>query len=156
MLFEFKSRATGSVVMTADVGKKVLPLIGKTPDPKGIITVDQMPRAIASLEAACKRENELVAAAKNKARGPVAPPDPDAAKADDLEDDPHLVGICQRVYPLIEMLKQAQRLISEDQPQIFLEHFKWFLPMSSRLAGYTLSPLWYWDSFGRDLVPATS
>jgi peptide/nickel transport system substrate-binding protein len=55
-----------------------------------------------------------------------------------------------------EMLKQAQRLISEDQPQIFLEHFKWFLPMSSTLAGYTLSPLWYWDSFGRDLVPATS
>jgi peptide/nickel transport system substrate-binding protein len=56
----------------------------------------------------------------------------------------------------IEMLKQAQRMISEDQPAIFLEHFKWFLPMSSTLAGYTLAPLWYWDSFGRDLVPATS
>ena len=69
MLFEFKSRATGSVVMTADVGKKVLPLIGKTPDPKGIITVDQMPGAIAALEAACKREIELAAAAKNKAKG---------------------------------------------------------------------------------------
>jgi len=109
MLFEFKSRATGSVVMTADVGKKVLPLIGKTPDPKGIITVDQMPGAIAALEAACKRENELAAAAKNKTRGAVAPPDPQAEKPDDLEDDPHLIGICQRVYPLIEMLKQAHK-----------------------------------------------
>ena len=42
-----------------------------------------------------------------------------------------------------------QRLISDDQPAIFLEHFKWFLPMSTTLTGYTLSPLWYWDSFGR-------
>jgi peptide/nickel transport system substrate-binding protein len=54
----------------------------------------------------------------------------------------------------LEMLKQVQKLISDDQPAIFLEHFKWFLPMSTTLTGYTLSPLWYWDSFGRDLVPA--
>lgn len=52
------------------------------------------------------------------------------------------------------MLKEAQKLISDDQPAIFLEHFKWFLPMSDTLTGYTLAPLWYWDSFGRDLVPA--
>jgi peptide/nickel transport system substrate-binding protein len=56
----------------------------------------------------------------------------------------------------IQMLKDAQKLISDDQPAIFLEHFKWFLPMNSRLAGYTLSPLWYWDSIGRDLVPANA
>lgn len=54
----------------------------------------------------------------------------------------------------IELLKEAQRIISEDQPYIFLEHFKWFLPMSTSIAGYTLSPLWYWDAIGRDLVPA--
>ncbi|MDQ3226943.1 MAG: ABC transporter substrate-binding protein [Chloroflexota bacterium] len=54
----------------------------------------------------------------------------------------------------LEMLREAQKLISEDQPAIFLEHFKWFMPMSSTLTGYTLSPLWYWDSIGRDLVPA--
>ena len=108
MLFEFKSRATGSVVMTADVGKKVLPLIGKTPDPKGIITVDQMPGAIAALEAACRRETELAAAAKNKVKGVATPQEPNAA-ADPLDDDPHLIGICQRVYPLIEMLKASHK-----------------------------------------------
>ena len=109
MLFEFKSRATGTVVMTADVGKKVLPLVGKSPDPKGIITVSQMPAAIAALESACKRENELAATARNKAGHPAAPNDA-AATAQDLDpaDDPHLIGICQRVYPLIEMLKAAQ------------------------------------------------
>jgi peptide/nickel transport system substrate-binding protein len=53
----------------------------------------------------------------------------------------------------IEMLKEVQRIISDDQPYIFLEHFKWFLPMSSSVTGYTLSPLWYWDAIGRDLVP---
>jgi peptide/nickel transport system substrate-binding protein len=56
----------------------------------------------------------------------------------------------------IEILKEIQRIVSEDQPAIFLEHNKWFLPMSTRLTGYTLAPLWYWDSFGRDLVPATA
>ena len=56
----------------------------------------------------------------------------------------------------LQMLKDAQKLISDDQPAIFLEHFKWFMPMSDRLAGYTLSPLWYWDAIGRDLVPATA
>jgi cyclopropane-fatty-acyl-phospholipid synthase len=111
MLFEFKSRATGSVVMTSDVGKKVLPLIGKTADPKGIITVDQMPAAIAALEAACKRETQLAAAAKEKARRPDAPPsaaDPgNGAAQEDEGEDPHLIGICQRVFPLIEMIKSA-------------------------------------------------
>jgi peptide/nickel transport system substrate-binding protein len=56
----------------------------------------------------------------------------------------------------LELLKEAQRIASDDQPMIYFEHFKWFLPTSTRLTGYTLSPLWYWDSFGRDLVPAES
>jgi peptide/nickel transport system substrate-binding protein len=56
----------------------------------------------------------------------------------------------------LEMLREAQRIISDDQPAIFLEHFKWFLPMSKTLTGYTLSPLWYWDSIGRDLKPASA
>jgi peptide/nickel transport system substrate-binding protein len=54
----------------------------------------------------------------------------------------------------LKLLADVQKLISDDQPAIFLEHFKWFLPMSDTLTGYTLSPLWYWDSFGRNLVPA--
>lgn len=114
MLFEFKSRATGSVIMTNAVGKKVLPLIGKPADARGIITVDQMPTAIKALEAACRRENELAAAAKSKGKGPgsqgqtaagsVDMASPDAEGSD---DDPHLIGICQRVYPLIEMMKAS-------------------------------------------------
>ena len=54
------------------------------------------------------------------------------------------------------ILLEVQKLISDDQPAIFLEHFKWFLPMSTSLTGYTLSPLWYWDSIGRDLKAASA
>ncbi|MGI9255034.1 MAG: ABC transporter substrate-binding protein [Thermomicrobiales bacterium] len=53
-----------------------------------------------------------------------------------------------------QMLIDAQKLISDDQPWIFFEHFKWFMPMSKDLTGYTLSALWYWDCFSRDLKPA--
>jgi peptide/nickel transport system substrate-binding protein len=54
----------------------------------------------------------------------------------------------------LKLLTDVQKRISDDQPAIFLEHFKWLMPMSDTLTGYTLSPLWYWDSLGRDLVPA--
>ena len=109
MLFEFKSRATGSVIMTGDVGKKVLPLMGKSPDPKGIITVSQMPAAIAALEAACQREKELAAAARNKPTGSAAKDSTGSTPEDPAgnDDDPRLIGLSQRVYPLIEMLKAA-------------------------------------------------
>jgi hypothetical protein len=67
-----------------------------------------MPAAIAALEAACKREQLLAAAAKEKARNPPADRKADDAAEGDPGDDPHLVGICQRVFPLIEMMKAAQ------------------------------------------------
>jgi peptide/nickel transport system substrate-binding protein len=56
----------------------------------------------------------------------------------------------------LKLLTDVQKLISDDQPAIFLEHFKWFMPLSTRLTGYTLSALWYWDAIGRDLKPASA
>ncbi len=53
----------------------------------------------------------------------------------------------------MDLLIQAQKLIAEDAPVIFLDHFKWFYPMSKAFTGYEMGPLWYWDSFGRDVVP---
>ena len=49
MIYEFKSRATGSVVMTKPVAEWILKIVGKTPGATGIVTVDQMPAAIAAL-----------------------------------------------------------------------------------------------------------
>ncbi|MCA9858668.1 MAG: ABC transporter substrate-binding protein [Thermomicrobiales bacterium] len=50
------------------------------------------------------------------------------------------------------LLIDAQKLIAEDAPMVFHEHFKWFMPMSATFTGYEISPLWYWDSFGRDMT----
>ncbi|MGI8477856.1 MAG: ABC transporter substrate-binding protein [Thermomicrobiales bacterium] len=52
------------------------------------------------------------------------------------------------------ILIEAQKLIAADMPLIWLDHPKWFLAMDKNLSGYVISPLFYWDSFFRDLVPA--
>jgi hypothetical protein len=40
MIYVFKSKATGTVVMTQPVAEKLLAIIGKSPGQQGIITVD--------------------------------------------------------------------------------------------------------------------
>ncbi len=41
MLYRFKSQATGDVVMLQPNAEELLKIIGKTPGPSGIITVEQ-------------------------------------------------------------------------------------------------------------------
>src|SRR5829696_6150224 len=53
-----------------------------------------------------------------------------------------------------QMLVDAQKLIAADQPWIFFEHNKWYMPMTKGIAGYKITALWYWDAFTRDLKPA--
>lgn len=90
MIYEFKSRATGNLVMTQSVGERVLGIIGKTPGPTGIITVQQMPGAIEALRKA---------AALDKGQ---------ADRAGDEDDEGNeSVGLSQRVFPFIEMIEQA-------------------------------------------------
>jgi peptide/nickel transport system substrate-binding protein len=55
-----------------------------------------------------------------------------------------------------QMLVDVQKIISDEQPWIFFEHYNWFWPMNKRLTGYKLTALWYWDCFGRDLKPASA
>jgi peptide/nickel transport system substrate-binding protein len=55
----------------------------------------------------------------------------------------------------LQMLIDAQKLIAADMPIIWLDHFKWFLPIKAGLGGYSIGPLFYWDSFLRDLAPVS-
>jgi hypothetical protein len=100
MLYEFKSRATGTVTMTESKGRQVVEVIGKSPGPKGIITVEQLPAAIAALRAAAHRDRQA------KAASPPADPstDPSAQEDDDARNS---VGFSQRAAPLIEMFEAA-------------------------------------------------
>ncbi len=94
MLYEFKCRATGSVVMTQKVGERMLAIIGKSAGPTGIIVPEQMPAAILALEDAVAQE---------RAQG--AAPDDDEDERD--RERPRTVSLAQRAWPFIEMLKAA-------------------------------------------------
>ena len=94
MLYEFKCRATGSVVMTQKVGERMLAIIGKSPSRTGIIVPEQMPAAIRALEEAVELE-----------RAQPAVPEDDEDERDG--ERPRPVSLAQRAWPLIEMLKAA-------------------------------------------------
>lgn len=52
MLYKFKSKNAGDVIMFEANGRRMLEIIGKEPGPNGIILPDQMPAAIQALQAA--------------------------------------------------------------------------------------------------------
>ncbi len=56
MLYKFKSKDHGDVIMLEANGRRVLEIIGKNPGPKGIILPEQMPAAIKALEDAIALE----------------------------------------------------------------------------------------------------
>src|SRR4051812_6447499 len=97
MLFKFKSKAAGDLIMLEPNGRQVLRIIGKDPGPKGIILPEDMPAAIASLEAALVKED-----AERKAAI-------DEAKANG-DAPPRFEGVSlrQRALPFIEMLRRCQ------------------------------------------------
>jgi hypothetical protein len=100
MLYEFKSRATGTVVMTGQVAEQVLAIVGKAPGPQGIFTVEQMGPAIAALQAAIERER--------------TERESDARDADHHRDDEDeadrtpSISLAQRAWPLMDMLRAAR------------------------------------------------
>jgi hypothetical protein len=98
MLYKFKSKAAGDLIMLEPNGRRVLEIIGKDASPTGIILPEQMPAAIAALDAAIAREEaELKAAVDEaKAKGEV-PPRADA------------VSLRQRAVPFIDMLKRCEK-----------------------------------------------
>jgi hypothetical protein len=102
MLYKFKSKAAGDLIMLEPNGRRVLQLIGKDPGPTGIIEPAQMGPAIAALEAAIAREEaeEQAAIAEAKAKGE-KPPKAEA------------VSLRQRAVPFIDMLRRAQKADAE-------------------------------------------
>jgi len=111
MIYEFKSRATGSVIMTRPVAEWILQIIGKTPGRTGIITVDQMSAAIDALNRAIAQEKEELRAERRamESAGPAQPGGASEAEKSDTDDDPYPVSLAQRAFPFIDLLKEAQQ-----------------------------------------------
>jgi hypothetical protein len=98
MLYKFKSKAAGDLIMLEPNGRRVLQIIGKDPGPKGIVLPEEMPGAIRALENAIAQEDaeHQAAIAEAKAKGEV-PPRFDA------------VSLRQRALPFIDMLRRCEK-----------------------------------------------
>jgi hypothetical protein len=96
MIYKFKSKAAGDVIMTGPAGDDVLRLIGKPPGPKGIIEVAAMAPAMAAIEQAVAADEAARAQAEQEA----------AAQGQRLAPRDG-VSLRQRAWPLVEMMKRS-------------------------------------------------
>lgn len=95
-MITFRSQASSDVMMFDDVAKRMMQLMGKEPAERGIVTVEQMPQAIARLR-------DAIAADKAAHAGTEAP---------DTEPTPGggqraYVGLAQRALPLLQLLEYS-------------------------------------------------
>ena len=98
MLYKFKSKAAGDLIMLEPNGRRVLEIIGKDAGPKGIILPEEMPAALQAIESAIRDEEAEHQAAidEAKAKGQV-PPRFDA------------VSLRQRAVPFTDMLRRCSQ-----------------------------------------------
>ena len=97
MIVIFQSRACGDVIMFGDIAYRLMEVMGKEQTPKGIVSVEQLPDAIARLRAA-------LAADKARHAELAASDTPQFEKAADGSERP-LISLTQRAVPLIELLE---------------------------------------------------
>ncbi|QNP50076.1 DUF1840 domain-containing protein [Diaphorobacter aerolatus] len=103
MLYKFKSRSTADVIMLEPNARQILTIIGKDPNEHhGIVTVAQIPGAIAALEKAVVAEENLGRADKDK----ISESD-NAAEDDQNVSEGELVELRQRAIPFIDMLRRS-------------------------------------------------
>jgi len=96
MLYTFRSKAAGEVIMTGPIGDEVLRIIGKEPASRGVIEPAMMPAAILAIGEAIAHE---------EAEPPQSEADSTEEDADRLRDE--RVTLRQRAWPFVEMLKRA-------------------------------------------------
>jgi predicted metalloendopeptidase len=104
MLVIFKSKAAAEVIMYEEHAKRILDLLGKDTK-RGVITAAEAGDAIAKVEAEIAR---IKTAEEEKAREEASAEG--SASDDDKETRPKQgVSFATRSYPLLEMLRAAQR-----------------------------------------------
>jgi len=100
MLYKFKSKNSGDVIMLQPNGQQVLEIIGKCtsdePSVQGILLPEQMPQALTALESAIDRDHAARKEAVAKAEAENLPlPQFDA------------VTLHQRAQPFMEMVRRC-------------------------------------------------
>lgn len=95
MLITFKSAASGNVILLGENGRELLRAMGRDPDAdKGIVTVEQLPGAIAAIRAAVEADKRTQAEQSDTAED-----------ADDAPGD--RIHLAQRALPFLELLERS-------------------------------------------------
>jgi len=96
MIYKFKCKATGDVLVTGPVGARMLHIVGKPVAAQGILQPGDMLSAIRALELAVADDESRLVEVKGN-----------SAMEDDAAEDADKVTLRQHAWPLIEMLKRA-------------------------------------------------
>lgn len=100
MIYQFRSKAGADVIMLADLTQRIFDILGRPLEPRGILTVEQLPALITSLENAILKD--LEERSKNN------------TSDQENQERPKLADrLGQRAYPFLELMKQAK---SKDEP----------------------------------------
>src|SRR5262252_4929767 len=100
-LIVFRSKAAGEIYMFAETAHRLLEIIGKAESPRGVITADQVPDALARLVAAVDAEKAQHAdAARDR---------DDSTRRSEVPAGERPITLSQRAFPLIEMLRAAEK-----------------------------------------------
>ena len=91
MLYKFKSKNAGDVIMLEGNGRRLLEVIGNDAGPTGIILADQMPAAIRAIQDAIALEESRD-----------EHPGDNAVQGD-------VLGLRQRAMPFIDMLQRNHK-----------------------------------------------
>jgi hypothetical protein len=100
MIYKFRSKSAGDVIMMGPNGNQMLHLLGREPAPQGIIDVEAMPAALARLKAAIEADDAARAAAKEKDDVPM----------------PEGIALRQRLWPMIQMMEAS---LAEGHPVVW-------------------------------------
>jgi hypothetical protein len=101
MIVTFQSPASGDVIMFGDVAQRMMKIMGKEPTDKGIVTVEQLPEAIARLKAAIEEDKRQRAGLQDE---DLPQTEPDRSRGSAQGSRP-FVTLTQRAVPLLELLE---------------------------------------------------
>ncbi|MEI6181806.1 MAG: DUF1840 domain-containing protein [Polynucleobacter sp.] len=92
MIYQFRSKAGPDVIMLADLSKRIFDIFSRPLEPRGILTVEQLPTLITTLETAILKDLE----------------ERSKSQTDEGAEKLRLADrLGQRAYPFLELMKQA-------------------------------------------------
>ncbi len=114
MLYRFKTRAAGDVLMLGPNGDTLLRAIGREPSARGIIEAAAMPAAMQALRAAIEADDARLAAGGDASREPAAAAG--AGEGGEAGAAAEGVSLRRRLWPMVEMLRRAH---AADEPVVW-------------------------------------